>query len=57
MSRAFIKEDAEAFEELPDRNISPHLNHVTQQQGLRHLEAMLNVAQERGGAASYSQAR
>ena len=44
MSRAFVKEDAEAFEELPDRRISPHPNHVTQQ-GLTHLEAMLNGAQ------------
>jgi transcription elongation GreA/GreB family factor len=56
MSRAFIKEDAEAFEELPDRNISPHLNHVTQQ-GLRHLEAMLNVAQETHAAAVAAQDR
>ena len=45
MSRAFVKEDAEALEELPDRRISPHSNDVTQQ-GLTHLEAMLNAARE-----------
>ena len=50
VSRAFVKEDVEAFEELPDRHISPHPNHVTQQ-GLTHLEAMLNLAQEAHAAA------
>jgi transcription elongation GreA/GreB family factor len=56
MSRAFVKEDAEAFEELPDRHISPHPNHVTQQ-GLTHLEAMLNGAQEAHAAAVAGQDR
>ena len=56
MSRAFIKEDAEAFEELPDRHISPYSNHVTQQ-GLTHLEAMLNMAQEAHAAAVAAQDR
>ncbi len=41
MSRAFVKEDAEVLEGLPDRHISTHPNDVTQQ-GLMHLEAMLN---------------
>jgi hypothetical protein len=56
MSRAFVKEDAEAFEELPDQHISPHPNHVTQQ-GLTHLEAMLNMAQEAHAAAVAAQDR
>jgi DNA-binding sugar fermentation-stimulating protein len=56
MSRAFVKEDAEGFVELPDRHISSHPNHVTQQ-GLTHLEAMLNVAQEAHAAAVAAQDR
>jgi transcription elongation GreA/GreB family factor len=56
MCRAFVKEDAEAFEELPDRHISPHPNHVTRQ-GLTHLEAMLNMAQEAHAAAVAAQDR
>jgi transcription elongation GreA/GreB family factor len=56
MSRAFVKEDAEALEELPDRRISPHMNLVTEQ-GLTHLEAMLNVAQEAHAAAVVAQDR
>jgi transcription elongation GreA/GreB family factor len=56
MSRAFVKEDAEAFEDLPDRHISPHPNHVTPQ-GLTHLETMLNVAQEAHAAAVAAQDR
>jgi transcription elongation GreA/GreB family factor len=56
MSRAFVKEDAEAFEDLPDLHISPHPNHVTPQ-GLTHLETMLNVAQEAHAAAVAAQDR
>jgi transcription elongation GreA/GreB family factor len=56
MSRAFVKEDAEALEDLPDRHISPHPNHVTPQ-GLTHLETMLNVAQEAHAAAVAAQDR
>ena len=56
MSRAFVKEDAEALEELPDRRISPHPNDVTQQ-GLTHLEAMLNGAREAHAAALAAQDR
>lgn len=41
MSRAFVKEqDDEAIEELPDRPISPHPNHVTAE-GLGQIEAEL----------------
>ncbi len=56
MSRAFVKEDAEVLEELPDRRISPHPNDVTQQ-GLMHLEAMLNEAREAHAAALAAQDR
>jgi transcription elongation GreA/GreB family factor len=56
MSRAFVKEDAEALEELPDRRISSHPNLVTEQ-GLTHLEAMLNMAQEAHAAAVAAQDR
>ena len=42
MSRAFVKdlEDADAFEDLPDRPVSPHPNLVTAQ-GLAQIEAEL----------------
>src|SRR5262249_32844622 len=42
MSRAFVKEpdDGEAFEDLPDRPISPHPNLVTPQ-GLAQIDATL----------------
>jgi transcription elongation GreA/GreB family factor len=56
MSRAFVKEDAEVLEELPDRRISTHPNDVTQQ-GLMHLEAMLDSAREAHAAALAAQDR
>jgi hypothetical protein len=54
MSRAFVKEDAQALEELPDRRISPHPNDVAQQ-GTKHLEAMLDAAREAHEAALAAQ--
>jgi transcription elongation GreA/GreB family factor len=56
MSRAFVREDAEILEGSPDRRISPHPNDVTQQ-GLMHLEAMLNEAREAYAAALAAQDR
>jgi transcription elongation GreA/GreB family factor len=56
MSRAFVKEDAEVREELPDRRISTHPNDVTQQ-GLAHLQAMLDSAREAHAAALAAQDR
>jgi transcription elongation GreA/GreB family factor len=56
MSRAFVTEDAEVLEGLPDRHISTHPNDVTQQ-GLMHLEAMLNEAREAHAAALAAQDR
>jgi hypothetical protein len=56
MSRAFLREDAEELEELPDRRISPHPNDVTQE-GLLDLEAMLNEAREAYAAALAAQDR
>ena len=56
MSRAFVREDAEVLEELPDRRISPHPNDVTQQ-GLMHLEALLNEARKAYAAALAAQDR
>jgi transcription elongation GreA/GreB family factor len=56
MSRAFVKEDTAALEELPDRLISPHSNDVTQQ-GMSHIEAMLDVAREARAAAVAAQDR
>jgi transcription elongation GreA/GreB family factor len=56
MSRAFVKEDAEVCEELPDRRISTHPNDVTQQ-GLAHLQAMLDSAREAHAAALAAQDR
>ena len=56
MSRAFVKEDAEVLEGLPDRHISTHPNDVTQQ-GLINLEAMLNEAREAHAAALAAQDR
>ena len=55
MSRAFVKENAEVLEELPDRRISTHPNDVTQQ-GLMHL-AMLDSAREAHAAALAAQDR
>lgn len=51
-----MKEDAEVLEELPDRRISTHPNDVTQQ-GLTHLEAMLDSAREAHVAALAAQDR
>ena len=57
MSRAFMKEEAaEAVEGLPHRRISPHPNDVTQQ-GMAHLEAMLDAAREAHAAARAAQDR
>ena len=56
MSRAFVKENAEVLEELPDRRISTHPNDVTQQ-GLMHLKAMLDSAREAHSAALAAQDR
>ena len=56
MSRAFVREDAEVLEVLPDRRISPHPNDVTQQ-GLMHLEALLNEARKADAAALAAQDR
>ena len=46
MSRAFVKEqeDAETFDTLPDRALSPHPNFVTAE-GLAAIEAELSRAQ------------
>jgi transcription elongation GreA/GreB family factor len=57
MSRAFVREqDAGTLEDLPDRRISPHPNDVTQE-GMMHLEAMLDAAREAHGAALAAQDR
>jgi transcription elongation GreA/GreB family factor len=56
MSRAFLREDAEVREELPDRRISTHPNDVTQQ-GLALLQAMLDSAREAHAAALAAQDR
>jgi transcription elongation GreA/GreB family factor len=56
MSRAFVREDDEALEGLPDRLISPHPNDVTPQ-GLEHLEGMLDAAREAHAAALAAQDR
>ena len=52
MSRAFVKEQdgADAFEELPDRPISPHPNFVTAA-GLAQIEAAVEQAQRQHAAA------
>jgi len=52
MSRAFVKEPdgGEAFEELPDRPVSPHPNPVTAE-GLARIEATLARLQEEHGRA------
>jgi transcription elongation GreA/GreB family factor len=56
MSRAFVKEDAEALEQLPDRRISSHPNDVTQQ-GMIHLDAMLDATRAAHAAALAAQDR
>jgi transcription elongation GreA/GreB family factor len=52
MSRAFVKEEegGEAFENLPDRPISPHPNFVTPE-GLALMEAELTRLHEEHAAA------
>jgi transcription elongation GreA/GreB family factor len=52
MSSAFVKEPegGEAFEDLPDRPISPHQNFVTQE-GLALIEAELTRLHEEHAAA------
>jgi transcription elongation GreA/GreB family factor len=45
MSRAFVKEDTDAFEELPDRLVSDHPNDVTGE-GMAQIEAALAAARE-----------
>src|SRR5437016_704960 len=50
MSRAFIKEDAEASEVLPDRPVSRYPNDVTES-GMTQLESMLTAAREAYAAA------
>jgi transcription elongation GreA/GreB family factor len=52
MSSAFVKEQegGEAFEDLPDRPISPHTNFVTSE-GLAQIEAELTRLHEEHAAA------
>jgi transcription elongation GreA/GreB family factor len=52
MSRAFVKEPegTDAFEDLPDRPVSPHPNFVTAD-GLAQIEAELAHAHEQHAAA------
>jgi hypothetical protein len=45
MSRAFVKDADETFDELPDRPISPHANFVTAE-GLAAIEAALARLQQ-----------
>jgi transcription elongation GreA/GreB family factor len=45
MSRAFVKDQDEPVDELPDRPISPHPNLVTAE-GLAHITAELERAQQ-----------
>jgi transcription elongation GreA/GreB family factor len=52
MSRAFVDED-KIVEDLPERPISEHPNHVTEQ-GLVLIEAALEAAQEKHAAAQAS---
>ena len=58
MSRAFVKEleGAEAFDDLPDRSISPHPNFVTAQ-GLAQIEAELLRLHQDYAAAQVSSDR
>jgi transcription elongation GreA/GreB family factor len=57
MSRAFVREqDVDALEELPDRLISSYPNDVTQE-GMAHLESMLERAREAHAAAIQTQDR
>jgi transcription elongation GreA/GreB family factor len=64
MSRAFVKDQEDgAAEELPDRPISPHPNHVTEHglalidaeiARLQHEQASATAAQDRGAIARTS---
>src|SRR3954464_9921109 len=56
MSRAFVKEDAPSFDELPDRVISEHPNDVTAE-GLAQIEARLADARRAYGLAKASDDR
>ena len=57
MSRAFVREqDIEALAGLPDRLISLHPNHVTDE-GMKQLESKLEAAQEAHAAALRRQDR
>jgi transcription elongation GreA/GreB family factor len=53
MSRAFVKETDDAFDELPDRAVSPHPNFVTPE-GLAAIEATLTRFHEGYAAAQAS---
>ncbi|HEX8571021.1 MAG TPA: transcription elongation factor GreA [Caulobacteraceae bacterium] len=62
MSRAFVKEQDDAFDELPDRPVSPHPNLVTPE-GLAAIDAELarlqadrTVAQRAGDRAALAAA-
>jgi len=55
MSRAFVR-DTETVEELPDRHISTHPNHVTAG-GFTQILSMLNAAREAHAAAQAAQDR
>ena len=56
MSRAFVKEQEDAVEDLPDRPVSPHPNLVTAE-GLAAIEAELARLQEERSAALRSEDR
>jgi transcription elongation GreA/GreB family factor len=56
MSRAFVKETDETFDELPDRPISPNPNIVTAQ-GLAAIEATLARLQQEHAVAQASSDR
>jgi len=56
MSRAFVKDAEDTFDELPDRPISPHANLVTPE-GLAAIEATLARLHEDYGAAQRSHDR
>jgi transcription elongation GreA/GreB family factor len=53
MSRAFVKDGEDAFDELPDRPVSPHPNFVTPE-GLAAIEATLARLHENYAAAQRS---
>jgi transcription elongation GreA/GreB family factor len=53
MSRAFVKDGEDTFDELPDRPVSPHSNFVTPE-GLAAIEATLARLHEHYAAAQAS---